>query len=465
MPIERRPRDRPRARRRGRRRHPGRVARAAHRRLSARRPRAVARVRRRAAGRARALRARDRDARVRVRARPRRGPRREPLQRGGARARGPGLGLRARRRSCRSTTSSTRRARSRAARRASTTTLGGVPFGDLVFDLDFGTVGARGLRGRLVARRPDAPALVRRRRARRQPQRLAVSARHRRDAARDDCDARRRQPGDASPTSNLVGANDGLVFDGGGFVAQNGRLVLAAPRFREGVEAVTVDLDRTRRLRTENTTWRDDQEAFAALAPKVTRVRVDAPTRGARAARRSRRRANKSFFLPAAGAPRDRARRVLRRAARRARARPRRLLREDRRVQDDRRRALGRARQPARARHRAPLDRAALGRLPDAERASQGARDPARVLHADALLVARDARRGRAGRARPRRAARGRLDRRRVRARARGRREDAAARRDAHADGAPERAGARARRAHVDVGQRRAAGSSCRRAT
>ena len=33
--------------------------------------------------------------------------------------------------------------------------------------------------------------------------------------------------------ANLVGANDGLIFDGGGFVAQNGRLVLdgaALPR-------------------------------------------------------------------------------------------------------------------------------------------------------------------------------------------------------------------------------------------
>src|SRR5581483_10363584 len=66
---------------------------------------------------------------------------------------------------------------------------------------------------------------------------------------------------------NLVGANDGLVFDGGGYVAQNGRMVLVGERFREGIQAVTVDLDRTRRLRTENTTWREDQEAFAAGFP------------------------------------------------------------------------------------------------------------------------------------------------------------------------------------------------------
>lgn len=41
----------------------------------------------------------------------------------------------------------------------------------------------------------------------------------------------------------------GLVFDGGGFVFQNGRLLLEAPRFREGLATVVLDLDRTRRLR------------------------------------------------------------------------------------------------------------------------------------------------------------------------------------------------------------------------
>ncbi len=95
LPVERRTRDRLRARRRVRRRHPRGAARAAHRRLSAGRSRAVARVRRRAARRARPLCAGDGAARVRVRDRPRGRARLEPLQRRGARARGPGLGLRA----------------------------------------------------------------------------------------------------------------------------------------------------------------------------------------------------------------------------------------------------------------------------------------------------------------------------------------------------------------------------------
>jgi NAD+ synthase (glutamine-hydrolysing) len=61
---------------------------------------------------------------------------------------------------------------------------------------------------------------------------------------------------------NGVGAQDGLIFDGGGYVCQNGRVLLEAPRFREGFATCVVDLDRTLRLRQENTTWRSDCEAF-----------------------------------------------------------------------------------------------------------------------------------------------------------------------------------------------------------
>ena len=38
---------------------------------------------------------------------------------------------------------------------------------------------------------------------------------------------------------NNVGSQDGLIFDGGGFVFQNGRRILDAPRFREGWAART----------------------------------------------------------------------------------------------------------------------------------------------------------------------------------------------------------------------------------
>src|SRR5262249_43190136 len=105
--------------------------------------------------------------------------------------------------------------------------------------------------------------------------------------------------------TNLVGANDGLVFDGGGYVAQNGRMLLEAPRFREGIASATGDLDRTQRLRVEHSTWRADQGNFAATPPTVTHVRIaeattprdgltyPAPPHG-------------SFFLPPPDAPRSR---------------------------------------------------------------------------------------------------------------------------------------------------------------
>jgi NAD+ synthase (glutamine-hydrolysing) len=98
--------------------------------------------------------------------------------------------------------------------------------------------------------------------------------------------------------ANAVGAQDGLVFDGGGLVFQNGRLVLDAPRFREGWAAAVVDLDRTSRLRMENTTWRTDCEAFRLQRLDVPVIRCPGAT-----ADRSRLAYpapdGGSFFLPA----------------------------------------------------------------------------------------------------------------------------------------------------------------------
>jgi NAD+ synthase (glutamine-hydrolysing) len=175
-------------------------------------------------------------------------------------------------------------------------TVGGVPFGDLVFELDFGTVALEVCEDGWS---PDGP--MRRRsyagaelvvNLSASPFRLGI------DETRREMMATRAADCQATVAYvNMVGANDGLVFDGGGYVAQNGRVVLAAARFREGAQGVTVDLDRTRRLRTENTTWRADQEAFAALAPRVTVVRVTPPTRGRDALTFPVQR-SKSFFLP-----------------------------------------------------------------------------------------------------------------------------------------------------------------------
>ncbi|MBX5483985.1 MAG: NAD(+) synthase [Myxococcaceae bacterium] len=97
--------------------------------------------------------------------------------------------------------------------------------------------------------------------------------------------------------SNAVGANDGLIFDGGGYVNQNGRYLLEAPRFVEGFSTVTVDLDRSTRQRAENTTWRDDCERWLKHHPRVPIIDVTGFT-----SRRDGLRypvpAHRSFFLP-----------------------------------------------------------------------------------------------------------------------------------------------------------------------
>jgi NAD+ synthase (glutamine-hydrolysing) len=180
----------------------------------------------------------------------------------------------------------------------------GVPFGDLVFDLDFGCVALEVCED---VWSPDGP--MRRRcyagaelvvNISASPFRLGVV-----DTRREMICTRAGDNQCTVAYSGLVGANDNLIFDGGGFIAQNGRLVHSAPRFREGVSAATVDLDRTARLRREITTWRTDQEAFAPALPHLLHVKVTEPTE-----RREQLRypapPQQSFFLPAPHEPRPR---------------------------------------------------------------------------------------------------------------------------------------------------------------
>ncbi|HEY7957289.1 MAG TPA: NAD(+) synthase [Polyangia bacterium] len=176
----------------------------------------------------------------------------------------------------------------------------GVPFGDLVFELDFGLLALEVCEDLWS---PDGPM---RRRAyagaelvvnlSASPFRLGVE-----ETRREMISTRAADNQATVAYVNLIGANDGLVFDGGGYVTQNGRLALQAPRFREGLSAVNVDLDRTHRLRLENTTWRNDQETFAAATPLVRRVRV--PDSAARRELRYPAPPHQSFFLPAPEPP------------------------------------------------------------------------------------------------------------------------------------------------------------------
>lgn len=104
--------------------------------------------------------------------------------------------------------------------------------------------------------------------------------------------------------ANMVGGNDGLVFDGGGLVNQNGRPMLEAPRWREGFSAAVVDLDRTTRSRREASTWRSDLEELRRTGQRAvpatrcegatadrSRLRYPAPPQGT------------TFFLPSASLP------------------------------------------------------------------------------------------------------------------------------------------------------------------
>ena len=144
---------------------------------------------------------------------------------------------RARRRSCPPTTSSTRAAPSPAACPGMTRDAPGRPLRRLIFRFDFGIDGARGLRGPLEPGRPDAAAHLRRRRAGLQHLRLPLPARRRADTRREMIATRAADHQCTLAYANLVGANDGLIFDGGGYVNQNGKLMLDAPRFREGFAA------------------------------------------------------------------------------------------------------------------------------------------------------------------------------------------------------------------------------------
>lgn len=176
-----------------------------------------------------------------------------------------------------------------------------VPFGDLLFRFDWGLMGVE------ICEDMWSPEGPMRRRAfagaelilnlSASPYRLGVQATRREMSATRSADNQC-----AIAYANAVGGQDGLIFDGGGLVYQNGRLVLEAQRFREGFAAAVLDLDRTTRQRSENTTWRSDALAFAARAGTIhtidspgsdrSRLTYPVPPGG-------------SFFLPGPARPGD----------------------------------------------------------------------------------------------------------------------------------------------------------------
>ncbi len=182
-------------------------------------------------------------------------------------------------------------------------TVEGIPFGDLVFTFDFGTLAVEVCED---VWSPDGP--MRRRcyagaelvlNLSASPYRMGVMGTRREMLA--------TRSGDNQCTLayvNSVGANDGLVFDGGGFVFQCGKPMLEAPRWVESWTATVVDLDRTRRLRTENTTWRNDclDAAQSPIKPTVVPAFGKGAERGSLAYPTP---SHGSFFLPGSFASRN----------------------------------------------------------------------------------------------------------------------------------------------------------------
>ena len=153
----------------------------------------------------------------------------------------------------------------------------GLPLGDFLFEFDFGTVGVEVCED---AWAPDGP--MRRRclsgaeiivNVSASPYRMGVVATRREMLATRAADNQT-----VLMYANAVGAQDGLIYDGGGYIFQNGRLVLEAVRFEERVSSAVVDLDRTRRLRLEHTTWRADCEHHVRRETPVAIIRSDVAT-------------------------------------------------------------------------------------------------------------------------------------------------------------------------------------------
>ncbi|HEV2855293.1 MAG TPA: NAD(+) synthase [Thermoanaerobaculia bacterium] len=178
---------------------------------------------------------------------------------------------------------------------------GGVPVGDYLFEFDFGLLAVEVCED---VWSPDGP--MRRRcysgaelvvNVSSSPFRVGVVSTRREMLATRSADNQA-----TLVYANMVGAQDGLVFDGGGFVFQNGRPMLEASRFQEGWAACVVDLDRTLRARREASTWRSDCEAFQRQEIAVPVIQAGKPT-GDRSGLSYPAPAWTDLFLPSAGRP------------------------------------------------------------------------------------------------------------------------------------------------------------------
>jgi NAD+ synthase (glutamine-hydrolysing) len=178
--------------------------------------------------------------------------------------------------------------------------INGVPFGDLIFSLDFGTMAVEVCEDLWS---PDGP--IRRRcyagaelvcNISGSPYRIGIH-----DTRKELIATRAADNQCTIAYVNMTGANDGLIFDGGGYVNQNGKLFSEGRRFERGYTTQVIDLDRTMRLRAESTTWRDDREQYLmhdALPETVDVPEAVVSTANGRARLTYPAPAWGSFFLP-----------------------------------------------------------------------------------------------------------------------------------------------------------------------
>ena len=157
--------------------------------------------------------------------------------------------------------------------------LRGVPFGDLLFRFSFGNLAVEVCEDMWVASGP----IVRRSVAGAElvvnvsasPWRTGVV-----ETRRELVATRAAENQVTFAYANQLGGQDSLVFDGGGYVNQNGRMLYERERWKPGWSSFVVDLDRTRRLRAQSTTWRDFAETYLeSSSPKPTAIDVDLPER------------------------------------------------------------------------------------------------------------------------------------------------------------------------------------------
>ncbi len=178
----------------------------------------------------------------------------------------------------------------------------GIPFGDMVFEFPFGTMAVEVCEdiwspfGPMSRRANSGAELI-----------VNLSS----SPFRSGVNATRREMVSTRAADNQVtvvyscqvGGQDSLVYDGGGFVNQNGRMLLEVPRWQEQVTTQVVDLDRTTRLRRQNTTWRTDWDDSNRSSPPVSKIKVhDGPVHAISSYPTPR---NKSFFLPEETTPKS----------------------------------------------------------------------------------------------------------------------------------------------------------------